>query len=138
MININTHNTTVAYVNNLGGTVSAQATKLARELWMWCLERQIHLTAQHLPGKDNVRADTESRRMKDRSDWMLNPSIFQLIMGTFPYLEVDLFATRLTSQIPRFFNWRPDPLAEATDAFLQDWSHVQGYANPHGTWWEGF
>ena len=122
--------TAVAYVNNLGGTVSAQATKLARELWMWCLERQIHLTAQHLPGKDNVRADTESRQMKDRSDWMLNPSIFHSIVGTFPYLEVDLFATRLTSQLPRFFSWRPDPLAEATDAFLQDWSRIQGYANP--------
>ncbi len=119
--------TAVAYVNNLGRTVSAQATKLAREL---CLKRQIHLTAQHLPGKDNVRADTESRQMKDRSDWMLNPSIFQSVMGTFPYLEVDLFATRLTSQLPRFFSWRPDPLAEATDAFLQDWSRIQGYANP--------
>ena len=85
--------TAVAYVNNLGGSVSALAMKLARELhvWMWCLECQIHLTAQHLPGKDNVsRADTVSRQMKDRSDWMFNPSISQSIMGTFPYLEVDL------------------------------------------------
>lgn len=30
----------------------------------------------------------------------------------------------------RFFSWRPEPLAEATDAFLQDWSLVKGYANP--------
>ena len=28
---------------------------------MWCLERDILLTAQHLPGKENVIADTESR-----------------------------------------------------------------------------
>ena len=69
--------TTVAYINNLGGTVSAQATKLAREVWMWCLEHQIHLMAQHLPGKDNVRADKELRHMKDRSDWMLNATISQ-------------------------------------------------------------
>ena len=122
--------TAVAYVNNLGGTVSAQATRLARELWMWCLERDILLTAQHLPGKENVRADTESRVMKDRSDWMLNPSIFQRVLQHFPYLEVDLFATRLTYQLPRFYSWRPDPLAEATDAFLQDWRQVKGYANP--------
>ena len=114
----------VAYINNLGETVSTQATKLARELWMWCLECQIHLIA------DNVRTDTESRQMKDRSDWMLNPSIFQLIMRLFPYLEVNLFATRLTSQLPRFFSWRPDPLAEVMDAFLQDWSLIKGYANP--------
>ena len=44
--------------------------------------------------------------------------------------SVDLFASRLTHQLPRFFSWRPDPLAEATDAFTQDWSQFQGYANP--------
>ena len=97
---------------------------------MWCLERQIHLTAQHLPRKDNVRADTELRQMKDRSDWMLHPMIFQRIAERFPHLEVDLFATRLTSQLQRFFSWRPDPMAEATDTFLQNWSTVKGYANP--------
>ena len=112
--------TAVAYVNNLGGTISTQATRLARELWMWCLERDISLTKQHLPGKENVIADTESRVMRDRSDWMLNPSIFRLIMFRFSHLEVDLFATRLTYQLLRFFSWRPDSLAEETDAFLQD------------------
>ena len=122
--------TAVAYINNLGGTVSAQATDIARELWMWCIERHIHLTAQHLPGKDNIRADAESREMKDRSDWMLNPTIFERISRRFPDLEVDLFATRLTSQLARFYSWRPDPMAEATDALLQDWRSVRGYANP--------
>ena len=122
--------TAVAYVNNLGGTVSTQATRLARELWMWCLERDILLTAQHLPGKENVIADTESKVMRNRSDWMLNPSIFQRMMCQFSYLEVDLLATRLTYQLPHFFSCRPDPLAEETDAFLQGCTHVKGYANP--------
>ena len=90
----------------------------------------ILLTAQHLPGVENVRADTESRVMRDRSDCMLNPRFFQRIQAHFPHLEVDLFATRLTYQLPRFYSWRPDPLAEATDAFLQDWRQVKGYANP--------
>uniref|UniRef100_A0A1X7TDN0 Uncharacterized protein n=1 Tax=Amphimedon queenslandica TaxID=400682 RepID=A0A1X7TDN0_AMPQE len=40
-----------------------------------------------------------------------------------------LFATRLSHQLPHFFSWRPDPLAEATDAFLQDCGPVRGYAN---------
>uniref|UniRef100_A0A1X7THM9 Uncharacterized protein n=1 Tax=Amphimedon queenslandica TaxID=400682 RepID=A0A1X7THM9_AMPQE len=48
----------------------------------------------------------------------------------FPCLEINLFATRLSHQLPRFYSWRPDPLAEATDAFLQDWRPVRGYANP--------
>ena len=45
-------------------------------------------------------------------------------------LEMDLFEPRLTTQLPCFFSWRPDPLAEATDAFSQDWCQVKGYANP--------
>ena len=68
--------------------------------------------------------------MKDRSDWKLNPSVFQRILTLFPVLNVDLFASRLTYQLPRFFSWRPDPLAEATDAFLQNWTGLFGYANP--------
>ena len=45
-------------------------------------------------------------------------------------IEVDLFASRLTAQCPVYFSWRPDSYAAATDAFLQDWSQIQGYANP--------
>ena len=94
------------------------------------MERDVLLTAQLLPGKENVRADTESRTMKDRSDWMLHLSIFQRVLHHFPYLEIDLFAKRPTYQLPRFYRWRPDPLAEATDAFLQKWRWVRRYANP--------
>ena len=41
-----------------------------------------------------------------------------------------MFASHLTHQLPRFFSWRPDPEAEAVDAFTQDWSEIRGYANP--------
>ena len=124
------NSTAVAYINNLGGTVSPKVTTLARDLWMWCLVRNIWLTAQHLPGAENVVADTESRWMKDRSDWRLKPVVFQQIQEIFPNLNVDLFVSRLTAQLPRFFSWRLVPQAEATDAFLQDWAGLFGYANP--------
>ena len=45
-------------------------------------------------------------------------------------LEVDLFAYQLIHQLPLFFIWRPDPLAEVVDAFQQDWSKMRGYAHP--------
>ena len=70
------------------------------------------------------------RVIRDRTDWHLHPSIFQQIDRRFGPLEVDLFASRLTTHLPRFFRWQPDPLAEATDAFLQDWSQFLGFANP--------
>ena len=121
--------TAVAYINNQGGTVSEQLVHLTRDLWMWCLERNIHIQAQYLPGSLNTVADRESRSMRDRSDWMLDGSIFKRINLLFSPLEVDLFTSRLTHQCQRYFSWRPDPFAEATDAFLQSWSGMTGFAN---------
>ena len=71
--------TAVAYINNLGGTVSRELITLARDLWMWCLERNIQIVAQHLPGVLNQIGDSESRTMIDRTDWQLNPAIFRQI-----------------------------------------------------------
>ena len=122
--------TAVVYINNLGGTVSSELVHLTRSLWMWCLERNIHITAQYLPGSQNIIADAESRVATSRTDWKLNPAIFAQTNQLFGPLEVDLFATRLSTQCQCFFSWRPDPYAEATDAFLQNWTHLRGYANP--------
>ena len=121
--------TAVAYINNQGGTVSKELISLTRDLWMWCLERNIHIQAQYLPGVLNQAADRESRSMKDRSDWSLDRSTFQRINKRYGPLEADLFASRLTNQCRRYFSWRPDPFAEATDAFLQDWTTIKGFAN---------
>ena len=122
--------TVVAYINQKGGTTSSELCQLAISMWMWCLEKNIILVAEHLPGHLNVIADQESRSMRDRCDWMLNPKVFQTIQAAMGPLEVDLFATRLTNQLPRFYSWRADPEAVATNAFLQDWSQFRGFANP--------
>ena len=122
--------TAVAYINNMGGTVSPQLTNISKALWMWALSKDIVLTAEYIPGSTNCVADTESRTLKDRTDWKLNPLLFRAIDQSLGPLEVDLFASRLSTQLPRFFSWRPDPMAEATDAFNQQWGNLKGYANP--------
>jgi len=46
-------------------------------------------------------------------------------------LEVDLFASRPTHQLPHFFSWRLIyPAAEATDAFTQNGTQLGGFVNP--------
>ena len=42
---------------------------------------------------------------------------------------MDLFASRLTKLLPRFYSWQPDPDAEVTDAFTQNWALSRGFAN---------
>ena len=72
--------TAVAYINNQGGTVSKELIALTKDLWMWCLERNIHIQAQHLPGVMNQVADRESRTMRDKSDWNLDRASFLRIL----------------------------------------------------------
>lgn len=122
--------TAVTYINKMGGTRSPILSSLAFELWTWCLQRRTSLTARHIPGIQNIQADQESRTVVDHSDWKLKPEIFQCIQSLWGPLEIDLFASRLSYQIPRYASWRPDPGAEAVDAFTLDWAQLVGYAFP--------
>jgi len=124
--------TAVAYISRRGGTISPLLSQLAKDLWLWCMNRNIYLQAQHLPGKMNTIADRESRSWSDRSEWKLSPRIFQRINAHLGPLLTDLFASRLSKQLPTFVSWRPDPLAIAADAFTLDWHSLPQklYANP--------
>ena len=91
---------------------------------------QLIKTGKERLGTRLALADEESRVMKDRSDWMLCPRVFNKINQVMGPLQVDLFASRLTHQLRDFVSWRPDPEAMATDAFTLDWKQFRGYANP--------
>ena len=59
-INVYINNTTaVSYIIAMGGTHSLECNKIAREMWTWCIQRNIWVTAISLPGKENVDADRE-------------------------------------------------------------------------------
>ncbi|CAB4015453.1 Transposon Tf2-6 poly [Paramuricea clavata] len=122
--------TAVAYVNSMGGTKSTQVNKLAKEVWNWCIEHGVHLTATHIPGSTNVDADKESRHFNDNTEWMLRPDIFKQLVGKFGSPNIDLFASRLNRQVSCFASWRPDPEATHIDAFSIDWSKFFFYAFP--------
>ena len=98
----------------MDGTKSLLLTSQIKDLWAWCLQRQITVIAQHLLGLENVTADYLYRHLTDRTDWMLDPSIFQCQDKIWGPLQVELFATWFTTQLHRFYSWRPDPEAEAS------------------------
>jgi hypothetical protein len=78
-------------VNKFGGMVSLRLNAVVKQLWLWCMLRDITLTVEHLPGVLKIVADEESRMMKDRLDWMANQQIFARIHTLWGPLEVDLF-----------------------------------------------
>ena len=71
----------------------------------------------HIPGSQNVIADKLSRQFEDSLEWKLDVQVFRELCDRLGTPEVDLFATRLNTQLNRFVAWRPDPEAEAVDAF---------------------
>ena len=122
--------TAIAYLNHMGGTRSQSLAQCALQLWQWCLQRGITISAEHLPGVKNIKADVESRTLHSSAEWMLHPMLCQWIMQVMGPCRVDLFATRLNSQLPHYISWRPDPFAVATNAFQIPWLYLNAYAFP--------
>ena len=44
--------------------------------------------------------------------------------------DIDLFASRINHQLSNFISWRPDPLAQAVDAFFINWLPTYNYCFP--------
>ena len=125
------NSTVVAYINHQGGTHSFSLCQLALDLWFWCLHREISLLSVHLPGEHNLVADFLSRGRFLPSEWTLNPSVFRRICLTLsPPPEIDLFASTLNFQLPRYCSRFPDPQAWRIDALSFPWSGLRLYAFP--------
>ena len=86
--------TAIAFVNKMGGPHSTPLSNLAVKMWKWCYNRAIFVHAEHFPGKENVRADWESRHARDSSDWMIRRDIFQQLEEELGPFTINLFASR--------------------------------------------
>ena len=122
--------TAVAYLNNMGGSQSSELNALTHEMWEWAMEKSIWLSAVHIPGKNNVDADKESRNFSDRHERALNKDVFESIVKLYPKLDIDLFATRLNCQLSTYCSWKPEPGSTYVDAFSIDWRNHTFYAFP--------
>ena len=119
----------VSYIDKMGGHIKALNT-LTRELWEWCIRRNIWLSAANLPGVSNVHADKLSRATNFDLEWMLNIKVFEKLDSIYGPHELDLFASRINHQLPRYVSFLPDPNAEAVDAFSVSWTNINCYAFP--------
>ena len=94
-LRILTDNTTaIAVLNHMGTSHSDPCNRLGKEIWEWCIDRNIWLSAAHIPGVHNIKADFESRRTNDNTEWMvdrayLNNALSQLSLRP----NIDLFAS---------------------------------------------
>ena len=114
----------------MGGTRCPILTAMSKEIWKYLLAHQITITVEYLPGILNVITDRQSRNVKDSSEWMLNTVVFRALCRARGTPCTDLFASRLSHQVPVYFSWKIDPYSRGQDAFHERWTHVRGYAFP--------
>ena len=121
--------TTVCYINMQGGP-SSELTTLATAIWAFALEHNITISAKHLRGIYNVRADTLSR-LSGAYEWRLHPTVFQYIDQVLGPHTIDCFASMVTAQLPKYNSRFHDPLSSGIDAFAQtDWHQHVNFINP--------
>ena len=80
---------------------------LAREIWFWCIDKNIHLSAADVPGSENLEADEESRIENDDTEWALNEEMFNIIHEKYPEISIDLFASRINHKLSKYVARRP-------------------------------
>ena len=94
---------------------------IAKRIWQYLLAHEITITAEWIPSHLNIIADWESRNVSDSAEWKPSPSVFQSICQVMGQPDIDLFASRISHQVPEYFSWKADPDCLAVDAFRQQW-----------------
>ena len=87
----------IAYINNMGRIRSKVCNELATNIWLWCIQRGIWLSASYVHTSQNV-ADIESRKFNENIEWKLNSNVFRIVTEKLGVPNFDLFASRLNTQ----------------------------------------
>ena len=123
--------TAVNVINHMGTSYSDSCNSLAKEIWEWCIARDIWVSVAHIPGKQNLVADFESRRNQREAEWRLNKAALQNALSRLNFQpDIDLFASRINYLFPKYVSYRPNPQAFAIGAFSLQWSRLDFYAFP--------
>ena len=130
-IHLQIDNTTgLSYLVKMGRTRSPKLLQVVQETWDYLLANGVAVTAEYFPSSLNIQADWQSRNHRDSSDWKSNPKIFSQIANIRGIPQIDLFASRLNHQLPKYMSWHPDPGSFPVDSLQHSWRNLYGYAFP--------
>ena len=126
-----TDNTSAMYYVNKGGGRSSALSHQVSPLWDTCHRRGIHLSAVHLKGEDNTRADYLSRHQWSSADWVLRPRVFAKLLKAFRFKPtIDAFAEHHNTKLKRFASAHPVRGSVLQSGLQLDFSHESAYCFP--------
>ena len=87
----------------------------------------------YVPSAENI-SDSASRIFNSKSmhtEWTLSKLDFDRVLELSTISpNIDMFASKINSQLPRFISWAPDHEATYVDAFTVDWHNLRGFLFP--------
>lgn len=118
-IKLMVNNTTaMTMINQIGTCHSGENNHLARQIWEWCISRNVWPTVVHIPGKENTEASKESRLSGRETVRTLQPSLFKAASHKLGVIRgIYLFASRLNYHLKPYVAYKPDLEAHAINAF---------------------
>ena len=123
--------TAVCCINHMGTSHSQEINFLVTEIWELCIKHNVWITVAHIPGKQNVIADFESRRGGNNTEWALDQTVYDQATQLLEVTPcIDLFASRLNYKCKPYVAFRRDPEAQAINAFCISWANLCFYAFP--------
>ena len=77
-----------------------------------------------------MEANQQSRQFNEQTEWHLREDVFQQISKICGSPDIDLFASRLSSQSPKYASWKLGLGATHVDAFSFAWTGMLAYLFP--------
>lgn len=121
---------TKAHINRQGVTRSKSLMSETELLFKWSQTNLLSIRSEHINESLNTRADWLSRQDIDQSEWQLHPQVFHMVTHKLRTPLVDLFASPINNQLPRFFSRFLTQGAEQMDALHAPWPDGTLYAFP--------
>ena len=107
---------------------SSICNNIVKNICFFCVKNKIWITATHIPSAENVIGDYKSRKSYKNAEWMLNSDIFQKAMKHLKFKpDLDCFASRLNTQLPKYISYKPDLYAYLVDSFSVHWGFYKCY-----------
>ena len=114
--------------------MSRQLTQQMTELLTWAQQRDITLTARHIPEHLNVIADSLSRsKQLLPGKWSINYNVCLRLWKLWGRPEIDLFALNTNTKLPLYVSPVADDLTIVLDMLSQQWNGIEVYAYPPTT-----
>ena len=126
---VRTDNTTTYF--NINRRASCLSLRPAMRRLLGLTEAlDVRLRAEHVPGVENVIADSLSR-LSPSGDYGLRPGVLASVLQRLETgIEVDWFANSSNKQHPLYCSLSKDRHALAQDALMQTWSSRRGLVHP--------